>query len=719
MAAIQGTSASEVINGTADADVIHAGAGNDNVYAGAGNDEVYGEAGDDKLVGDEGDDILDGGDDNDTLDGGIGADQVNGGNGDDIIMWDGEDTVDGGAGVDFIRIDTPLGAGSTLDFSDPDAVQAYQSGTIQHVERVYFSGSGGTDTITGGDYSDTIAGKGGDDILLGGGGDDQIFGDEGVDRLEGGGGDDVITDGGAVSQLGYSSIDGGAGFDTLDLEYGQYTGTIAIDLEAAGGTIVDIERLIYVGAVTGAATLKGGEADDIIITGAGDDVIEGRGGNDDLRGGDGSDSISGGDGDDFIDGGRGGSNIGVDALSGGEGNDVIFAGNQSGSTLDGGGGDDQLSGGTGSDNLIGGAGNDRLVGGAGADSMTGGTGDDEYDVDGFGDVVTELAGEGIDTVDTALGTAAAIYTLPANVENLFGQSPTGQYVAGNALDNDIELLKGNDVVDLSAGGNDTVFGGLGNDYFFFGAALTAADRAIGNGGTDSVALLGNYNLTLGATTLSSIENLNLLSGSTLGGTDRFTYAITTVDSNIPAGGRLTVYGGGLLADETLFFNGFAETNGAVSVYGGAGNDTFAGGPSKDVFVGGGGDDVMYGLGGNDWLEGDGGADTLRGGFGSDLFVYKAATDSTAAARDHIVDFEDTADLINLQAIDANSGVAGDQAFTFIGAAAFSQTAGELRVYQSGADFIVEGDTNGDGVADLSIQVTTFNGLGLDSADFML
>ena len=60
-----------------------------------------------------------------------------------------------------------------------------------------------------------------------------------------------------------------------------------------------------------------------------------------------------------------------------------------------------------------------------------------------------------------------------------------------------------------------------------------------------------------------------------------------------------------------------------------------------------------------------------------------------------------------------------QAFTFIGEGAFSHTAGELRVVQSGSDFIVQGDVDGDGIADLVIQVTTFNGYGLDAPDFML
>ena len=58
--------------------------------------------------------------------------------------------------------------------------------------------------------------------------------------------------------------------------------------------------------------------------------------------------------------------------------------------------------GAGNDTLIGGAGNDTLNGGAGDDTMVGGAGNDTYVVDAAGDVVTELAGEGTDTVQSSV-----------------------------------------------------------------------------------------------------------------------------------------------------------------------------------------------------------------------------------------------------------------------------------------------------------------------------
>ena len=72
------------------------------------------------------------------------------------------------------------------------------------------------------------------------------------------------------------------------------------------------------------------------------------------------------------------------------------------------------------DNTItGGIGNDTLNGGMGADTLIGGAGNDTYLVDNAGDVVTEAASAGTDTVKTTLGA----YTLSANVENLTFTGP--------------------------------------------------------------------------------------------------------------------------------------------------------------------------------------------------------------------------------------------------------------------------------------------------------
>ncbi|HVF82662.1 MAG TPA: RTX toxin, partial [Sphingomicrobium sp.] len=67
--------------------------------------------------------------------------------------------------------------------------------------------------------------------------------------------------------------------------------------------------------------------------------------------------------------------------------------------------------------------------------------------------------------------------------------------------------------------------------------------------------------------------------------------------------------------------------------------------------------------------------------------------------DQISDFA-RGDRIDLRKIDAVAG-GGDNAFTYIGGGAFTKVAGQLH-YVNG---LLEGDTNGDGVADFSVTLT--------------
>jgi serralysin len=73
-------------------------------------------------------------------------------------------------------------------------------------------------------------------------------------------------------------------------------------------------------------------------------------------------------------------------------------------------------------------------------------------------------------------------------------------------------------------------------------------------------------------------------------------------------------------------------------------------------------------------------------------------------RDVIVDFTHLADHIDLRNVDANSNVAKDQSFQFIGSQAFHHQAGELHFLAKAGFAMVEGDVNGDGMADLQIEV---------------
>ncbi|MET0745121.1 MAG: hypothetical protein ABWY78_17240 [Microvirga sp.] len=127
----------------------------------------------------------------------------------------------------------------------------------------------------------------------------------------------------------------------------------------------------------------------------------------------------------------------------------------------------------------------------------------------------------------------------------------------------------------------------------------------------------------------------------------------------------------------------------------------------DTLTGTAGRNTLRGYAGNDHLAGGAGADRLHGGTGVDRFVYKAVTDSTiaAAGRDTIFDFSHAErDRIDLRSIDARIGLAGNQAFKFIGSAEFHDRAGELRFERVAGGAVVSGDVNGDGVPDFAIAM---------------
>lgn len=153
----------------------------------------------------------------------------------------------------------------------------------------------------------------------------------------------------------------------------------------------------------------------------------------------------------------------------------------------------------------------------------------------------------------------------------------------------------------------------------------------------------------------------------------------------------------------------------TSLDGGNGKDELSGTAGEDILSGGNGTDTLYGLAGHDALFGGNGGDHLLGGIGNDLLVGGHGSDlleggagadvfrvGPGDGTDRIVDFQTGVDTIDLAAIDANSSAAGNQSFTFIGSAAFSKVAGELRVSTIGADSWVQGDLNGDGTADFAI-----------------
>ncbi|HEU0098061.1 MAG TPA: calcium-binding protein, partial [Allosphingosinicella sp.] len=338
-------------------------------------------------------------------------------------------------------------------------------------------------------------------------------------------------------------------------------------------------------------------------------------------------------------------------------------------------------------------------------------------------------GSGIDTL--VLQGAYAALVLTANItqiENIsllagsntaFGEPGTNRYDYGittndanfaagvQARINGAALLEGEDLtfdgsaetdasfVVYGGKGKDTLTGGLGNDIFFYAEERFATgDTVNGGAGYDGMFLRGNYTINFGAPgytgLFTSIENLTLTSATderyARGGGTEFDYDIILSDAIVKPGETLTVSGALLMATETMSFDAGAETDGILRLFGGRADDILKGGTKADLIHGG--------LG----------ADMLAGNGGADVFRYQDVAESNSASMDRLLDFFVGTDKIDLSRIDANPYVAGDQAFAWIGSSAFSGSAGQLRAYESSGNWIVEGDTDGDGVADLVIQV---------------
>jgi Ca2+-binding RTX toxin-like protein len=113
---------------------------------------------------------------------------------------------------------------------------------------------------------------------------------------------------------------------------------------------------------------------------------------------------------------------------------------------------------------------------------------------------------------------------------------------------------------------------------------------------------------------------------------------------------------------------------------------------------------MNGFGGLYRLFGGLGSDRMDGGAGSDTFDFNSVSETpTGLNRDLITDFTGNGklagDLIDVSTLDANVLLPGNQAFAFIGSAAFT-AAGQLR-YSGG---VLQGSTNANTAAEFEIRL---------------
>ncbi len=251
------------------------------------------------------------------------------------------------------------------------------------------------------------------------------------------------------------------------------------------------------------------------------------------------------------------------------------------------------------------------------------------------------------------------------------------YDGDGSYDDDIDCSDDDD--DRSGGGGDDNIYGRGGD-----------DRLSGNEGDDY--LSGDQ----GNDRLRGDDGYDILHG----GRGRDDIDCGANDDIANGGYGWDTIRGGSGDDQLIGHRGRDTMNG------GSGRDDMRGGAHGDRMNGGSGDDRVDGGSGDDNLRGGAGTDLLIGGEGSDRFIYDDGEFGgvTNATADRIADFShEQGDLIDLSRVDADTTLDGDQAFTFIGSAAFSGTAGELR-FEAGDQFsFVYGDQNGDGEADFAIR----------------
>lgn len=203
----------------------------------------------------------------------------------------------------------------------------------------------------------------------------------------------------------------------------------------------------------------------------------------------------------------------------------------------------------------------------------------------------------------------------------------GDHHGGPGSAHDLPLATDDiDQIDVSQGGDDTVFAGGGDDTIFLGNALTRDDRIVGGLGYDIVTLQGSAyaNFRINSSVFGGIEQLNLLP---IDGAST-TYRLNIAAAAIADSETLKIDGHALGAADTLYVDASEQVGGELTVVGGAGNDTVIGGfHSIDVSMFAGGNDTVIGTDTYDTFNFGKALDIgdhIDGGFGIDtVLIYTA------------------------------------------------------------------------------------------------
>jgi Ca2+-binding RTX toxin-like protein len=576
----------------------------------------------------------------------------------------GNDVMDGGAGIDTVSYASATsGVNVSLSLAG-----------IQNTVGAGFDTLMNFENLTGSNFNDTLSGNNGVNVLDGGAGIDTV-------SYANAGAGVTVTLGSVFAQ-----VTGGAGIDTL-FSFENLTGSSFNDTLSgnAGTNVLDggagIDTVTYANAGSG-VTVSLGTALAQNTGGAGLDTLisfenlTGSSFNDTLSGNAGSNVLNGGAGIDTVSYANAGAGVTVSLSLTGAQNTV-------------GAGFDTLSN---FENLTGSNFNDTLLGNVGNNVLNGGTGIDTVSYANAGAAVTVSLGTSL-----SQNTVGAGFDTLSNFENLTG-SNFNDTLLGNA---------GNNVLD----------GGVGIDTVSYANASAAV--------TVTLSLAGAQNtIGAGVDTLINVENLT---GSNFNDT-----LLGNAGNN--------VLDGGAGVDTVSYIN----SSGAVTVSlattaaqntVGAGIDTLSnvenllGSNFNDSLTGNGGNNALSGGSGADTLTGGGGADTLTGGAGVDRFRYEFASDSayspnTLAVSDRITDFDRSiGERIDLSAIDANTSLFGDQAFTWIGLIPFTPpilSQGQLGYQISGADLLLIGNTaNSSGTPNFRLILENRATTGIIATDLVL
>jgi Ca2+-binding RTX toxin-like protein len=326
-----------------------------------------------------------------------------------------------------------------------------------------------------------------------------------------------------------------------------------------------------------ALTAEGGSGDDVIILDGSSKSANLRGGvgNDTLVGSGGADLIWGEQGDDIIHG-RGGDDwlFGDTALIsyGATGSLRVTTSDEDGNDIVWGGGDDDV--------IFGGGGNDTLAGDSDAIPLLS---FNSFKVCGVTIDLGAIADGGVAGNDFIFGDGgridAAGGTETTLILNLSG--------VVDAEDQGRTKFAGIRLTDAAGGGNDNIFGQVGNDVVFSGSGDDQAD-----GGANNDIIYGES----GYDTLS-------------GGAD---------DDEIQGGlSKDFIFGFGAGPGDAYNDGGATDGDGDDLLFGDDGNDLIRGNKGNDTIYGGRGADVLFGDIGTDDIFGENEGDTVFGGAGSD------------------------------------------------------------------------------------------------------